>query len=188
MGRKAIQLSSEQIEFVKNYVRKSSHGSKMRLVEEFNRAFRIKYSYMTLMKFVSKDRIGVDENCDADENKNKIYYHKNSKFVSKDHIGVDKKCASEQKKKNNKIYYQKNSIKLISNQQAYYKNFRRRILFEKNRKYQNLLVLKSQNSLYSKCYYEMNKRRLCESAKLAYLRKRPVRLFSAKISRNRMSN
>ena len=75
MGRKAIQLSSEQIEFVKNYVRKSSHGSKMRLVEEFNRAFRIKYSYMTLMKFVSKDRIGVDENCDADENKNKIFYH-----------------------------------------------------------------------------------------------------------------
>jgi hypothetical protein len=90
----------------------------MRLVEEFNRTFRIKYSYVTLMKFVSKE-----------------------------HIGVDNKCASEKNK--NKIYYQNNFVKVISKQQTYYKNFRRRILFEKKRKYENMLFFKkSKKSLF----------------------------------------
>lgn len=53
MARKSIELSEEQVKFITRYLKNSKHGSKMKLADEFEKVFRVKHSYKTLIKYAN---------------------------------------------------------------------------------------------------------------------------------------
>lgn len=163
MGRKKIDLSCEQVEFIKEFSVKSSHGNKMKLADEFNKKFNLKLSYKTLIKYAENS--AKDQEC-IDHPVNKTI----------------KKCEE------NKKYYKKNAINLNLKSKAYYKKFQKRILFAKKKKYSESKEYRDKNSEYSKAYFDINKRNRLESFKLSYIKKRPIRLLKAKLLRDRLSN
>jgi hypothetical protein len=125
----------------------------MQLVNAFEKAFNVKYSYKTLIKYVTN----------------------NSQLLCENRV--------EKRKKSKRMYREKNVEKLKLIQKKYYKKFRQRLLAARRKRYYDSLCAREKEYRYGRAYYEKNKRRRCDSLKLYYLRKRPILLLKAKIKR-----
>jgi hypothetical protein len=156
MGRKAIVLNNEQIEFVNHFLSTTSHGRKMDLVKEFESRFKLKYSYKTLLKWYNSSDAGKSE-------------YK----------------TSEQKRERNRMkhrkYYKLNAVRIRNERKFSYRHNIQRILSFRKSKYDKDFNYRKRVQNSSIKYYEVNKRRRLESFKIAYEGTKKLRLLKAKI-------
>jgi len=151
MGRKAINFTDKQNEFISNYLKNSKHGSKLKLPEEFERRFGLKYSYKTLSKFLEKK------------------------------TAVKKTISKVRKKENNKRYYKQNALKIKQKSSFNYKKNYRSILAKKKKIYQNLETLRRKLIERSKLYYVKNRQKQRELAKNLFLKRKTFLLLKSRI-------
>lgn len=128
----------------------------MELAKEFEKRFKLKYSYKTLLKW--------HNTTDVKNSKPEIIKLKNQKNREK-----------------HRKYYRLNAVRIRNERKFLYRNNIQKILSLRKLKYDKDDAFRKRVQKKSIRYYEINKRRRLESFKIAYDKTKNLRLLIAKI-------